>query len=130
MPAPRILVIDDEMLIRWSVSKVLERAGYRVSEAASGRDGLAAIEGDPPDLVLLDITLPDLDGFDVLEAIRQSRPELPVLMMTADATRETARQAFHLGARGHLDKPFDPASLQAAVSDALQSPPSATLANQ
>lgn len=122
MPAPTILVIDDEKLIRWSVSKVLERAGYRVSEAATGKDGLAAIEAGSPDLVLLDITLPDLDGFSVLKAIRQSRPELPVLMMTADATRETARQAFHLGARGHLDKPFDPASLRAAVSDALLSP--------
>jgi len=130
MPAPRILVIDDEKLIRWSVSKVLERGGYRVSEAATGKDGLAAIEADPPDLVLLDITLPDLDGFSVLKAIRQSRPELPVLMMTADATRETARQAFHLGARGHLDKPFDPASLQAAVSDALQSPSQPVQTNQ
>jgi len=130
MPVPRILIIDDEMLIRWSVSKVLERAGYRVSEAATGKDGLAAIEAGSPDLVLLDITLPDLDGFGVLEAIRQDHPEIPVLMMTADATRETAERAFRLGARGHLDKPFDPASLQAAVSDALQSPPSATLANQ
>ncbi|MBI4842617.1 MAG: response regulator [candidate division NC10 bacterium] len=128
MPTPSILVVDDDKLIRWSVSVVLGHAGYRVQEAATGKEGLAAVLEHRPDLVLLDIALPDLDGFAVLEAIRQTHPDLPVLMMTADATSETARQAARLGARGQLDKPFDPALLQAAVSEALKpaSPPDQT----
>ncbi len=120
MPTPTILVVDDDKLIRWSVSVVLGHAGYRVHEAATGKEGLAAVLDRPPDLVLLDIALPDLDGFTVLEAIRKLHPDLPVLMLTADATTETARQAARLGARGHLDKPCESGVLLAAVSEALK----------
>lgn len=82
---------------------------------------MAAVETGTPDLVLLDIKLADMDGFAVLTAIYQAHPKLPVLMMTADTTPETARQALRLGARGYLDKPFDSAVLLAAVSEAVQS---------
>jgi CheY-like chemotaxis protein len=123
MSPTAILIIDDDKLIRWSLSTVLGRAGYRVHEAATGQEGLAAVESGTPDLVLLDIMLPDMDGFSVLTAIHQAHPDLPVLMMTADATADTAKQALRLGARGHLDKPCDPAVLLAAVSEALQSHP-------
>ncbi len=122
MPATTILVVDDEKLIRWSISTILGRAGYRVREAATGNEGLAAVESGTPNLVLLDITLPDMDGFAVLKAIRQTRPHLPILMMTADPTTETTRQAFRLGARGYLDKPCDSAALLDAVAEALQPP--------
>jgi CheY-like chemotaxis protein len=121
MPSPTILIIDDDKLTRWSVSMILGRAGYRIQEAASGEEGLLAVRAGAPDLVLLDISLPDQDGFTVLTAIRQLRPDLPVLMMSADATSETVEQALRLGARGHLDKPCDRASLQEAVRRALQS---------
>jgi DNA-binding NtrC family response regulator len=120
MPTPTILVVDDDKLIRWSVSVILGNAGYRVQKAGTGAEGLAAVQDHPPDLVLLDIALPDLDGFTVLEKMHQLRPELPVLMMTADATSETARQARRLGACGQLEKPFDPPLLQAAVAQALK----------
>jgi len=121
MSSAAILIIDDDKLIRWSLSTVLGRAGYRVREAATGKEGLAAAECGAPDVVLLDITLPDMDGFAVLAAIHRAHPDLPVLMMTADPTAETAREALRLGARGHLDKPCEPAALLAAVSEALQS---------
>lgn len=120
MSVATILIIDDDKLSRWSLSTVLGRAGYRVREAATGKEGLAAVERGVPDLVLLDIMLPDLDGFAVLQAIHQAHPNLPVLMMTADATAEAARRTSRLGARGHLDKPCDAAVLLAAVSEALQ----------
>jgi DNA-binding NtrC family response regulator len=118
MPATTILVIDDEKLIRWSISTILGRAGYRVREAATGKEGLAAVASSTPNLVILDISLPDMDGFDVLKELRQAHPELPVLTMTADATPETARRALRLGACGHLEKPCDSAVLLAAVADA------------
>lgn len=128
MLTPTILVVDDDKLIRWSVSVILGNAGYRVHEAATGKKGLAAVVQHRPDLVLLEIALPDMDGFTLLEAICEIRPDLPVLVMTADATSETARQAARLGARGQLDKPFDPALLQATVSEALEpaTPPEET----
>lgn len=121
MPSPTILIIDDDRLIRWSVATVLGRAGYSTQEAATAKEGLVAVQRRRPDLVLLDVKLPDMDGFAVLQAILQACPDLPVLMMTADATTETTRQALRLGARGQLDKPCDPAVLLAAVSEALQS---------
>ena len=121
MSSTTILIIDDDKLIRWSLSTMLGRAGYRICEAATGKEGLTAIERSSPDLVLLDIALPDMDGFAVLERIRRAHPDLPVLTMTADATAETSRRALGLGARGHLEKPCDLAALLSAVSKALQS---------
>ena len=121
MPATTVLIIDDDKLIRWSLSTMLGRAGYRIHEAATGKEGSAAVESGTADLVLLDIMLPDMDGFALLEVIRHAHPELPVLTMTADSTPETVRQALRRGARGHLEKPCDPAALLAAVSEALQS---------
>ncbi len=123
MPPQNILVIDDDKLVRWSVSMVLGRAGYRVHEAATGADGLAAMRSCHPDLVLLDISLPDMDGFGVLRAIRQIRRELPVLMMTAEPNAHTREQALRLGAYEHLEKPCDAITLQAAVSRALLAAP-------
>jgi len=120
MSAATILVIDDDKLTRWSVSTLLGRAGYGVRESATGKEGLASIEEAIPQLVLLDIELPDMDGFAVLKAIREIRPDLPVLTMTADATAETARKALRLGAQAHLDKPVDFATLEAAVLRALK----------
>ena len=121
MSSTAILIIDDDKLIRWSLSTVLGRAGYHMREAATGIEGLAAIETSAPDLVLLDITLTDMDGFAVLKRIRHNHPELPVLTMTADATPETSRRAHDFGVRGHLEKPCDSAVLLTAVSKALQS---------
>jgi DNA-binding NtrC family response regulator len=120
MPVPTILVIDDDRLVRWSVSMTLGRAGYRVHEATTGMDGLTTVRDCPPDLVLLDISLPDTDGFSVLRAIRQIRPEVPVLMMTAEPNAETREQAIRLGAYAHLEKPCDAEVLQDVISQALQ----------
>ena len=121
MPSPTILIIDDNRLIRWSVSALLGRAGFRVCEAATGAGGIAAVRLGLADLVLLDIGLPDQDGFSVLGVIRQVRPDIPVLMLTADTTSDSVKRTFCLGAQGHLGKPYDPAVLQAAVRGALKS---------
>ena len=124
MGAPTVLVVDDDKLTRFSLSKILGRAGYRIREAASATEGMAAIEEERPGLVLLDIRLPDRDGFAVLRAIRASHPQLPVVMMTAHHTEDTAREANTLGAWAYLAKPCDPVELQSVVSTALGTPSS------
>ena len=116
MMTREILIIDDDKLTRWSLSTLLVRFGYRVREAASAAEGLASVRESPPDLVLLDIRLPDGDGGTVLQGFRRSRPELPVVMMSADATPETVRRVRRLGARGFLAKPCAAALLQALVA--------------
>jgi two-component system response regulator FixJ len=120
MSSPLVLVIDDDKLFRWAVSTVLKRAGYRVQEAATGADGVAAARDCHPGAVLLDIRLPDLDGFTVLKAMRRARPDLPVLMLTADPTPESSRRALRLGAYAYFEKPCDWTELLAKVSQALQ----------
>jgi len=111
-----ILIIDDDKLTRWSLSTLLVRFGYRVREAASAAEGLASARESPPDLVLLDIRLPDGDGGAVLQDLRQSRPGLPVVMMSADGSQGTVRHVRRLGARGFLAKPCAAALLQALVA--------------
>jgi DNA-binding NtrC family response regulator len=122
MATHTILVVDDDKLTRFSLSKILGRAGYRIREAASATEGMAAIEEERPGVVLLDIRLPDRDGFAVLLAIRASHPQLPVVMMTAHHNEEMAREAKTLGAWAYLAKPCDPAELQSMVSAALGKP--------
>jgi two-component system response regulator GlrR len=124
MAAPTVLVVDDDKLTRFSLSRILGRAGYRIREAASATEGMAAIEEERPGLVLLDIRLPDRDGFVVLRTIRASHPQLPVVMMTAHHSEDTAREASAQGAWGYLAKPCDPVELQSVVSTALGIPPS------
>jgi DNA-binding NtrC family response regulator len=116
MVTREILVIDDDKLTRWSLSKLLARFGYRVREAASAAEGLASVRESPPDLVLLDMRLPDADGDTVLQGLRRSRPGLPVVMISADATPETVQHARRLGARGFLAKPCAAVLLQALIA--------------
>jgi CheY-like chemotaxis protein len=111
-----ILVVDDDKLTRWSFATVLGRLGYRVREAATGSECLAAIRAEAPDLVLLDIVLPDLDGFRILSEIRAEDPRIPVILMTANPARDTRARARAAGAAEYLEKPCDAATLEAALS--------------
>jgi DNA-binding response OmpR family regulator len=119
MTLPLVLIVDDDKLTRWSVSRVLTRAGYRVHEAATASEGLAAVARNAPDAILLDIMLPDGDGFTALQTIHEARPALPVILITAHGSEETARRARDLGARGHLVKPCNPEGLCATLALAL-----------
>jgi DNA-binding NtrC family response regulator len=121
MVAPMILIVDDDKLTRWSVSKILGSAGYRTCEAGSLAEGASAVERQQPNLILLDIRLPDGDGFSLLKAIQASYPDLPVIMMTAHPSQDTVLAAESLGASGHLSKPCTPEKLQEAVTRALGS---------
>jgi two-component system nitrogen regulation response regulator GlnG len=114
-----VLIIDDDKLTRWSLTTVLARLGYEVREAATGDAGLAALSERRPDLILLDIVLPDTDGLRVLADIRAHHPSLPVLLMTANPSRESRRLAEQLGASAYLEKPLAADALESAIATHL-----------
>jgi DNA-binding response OmpR family regulator len=120
MPVPLIVLIDDEPLFRRSMATLLTRHGYRVEVAATATDGLALLGAAQPDLLLLDRTLPDGDGLDLLPVVRCDWPDLPVLMITGDPRAETRTHALRVGAVAVLEKPCEPEVLLTAVAGALQ----------
>ena len=83
MSKKTILIVDDEKLMRWTLRQKLTDWNYEVVEAESGRDGLVRAEEETPDLVLLDVKLPDVKGTDLLEELKKKWPDLPVIMITA-----------------------------------------------
>jgi len=118
--SPRILVVDDEPLMRWSVGETLTACGYAVTEAADAQSAVRAFgDGKHTDLVLLDLRLPDADDLRVLARLRATSPGTPVIVMTAFATREIIEDAATLGA-SVLAKPFDLSDLAEGVQAALK----------
>jgi DNA-binding NtrC family response regulator len=115
----RILVVDDEKLIRWSVGERLQRGGYEVLTAESGEEALEVLAAQSPDLVLLDVRLPGIDGLVTLQRALGQSPELAVLMMSAHSTVDIAVEAMKHGAIDFLVKPFPFQALDAAVERAL-----------
>ncbi len=117
--AARILVVDDEKLIRWSVAERLQREGYEVLSAESGEQALEMLAASSPDLMLLDVRLPGIDGVQTLQRALSLRPELAVLMMSAHSTVDIAVEAMKRGAMDFLVKPFPFQALDAAVERAI-----------
>ncbi len=117
----RILVVDDEKLIRWSVGERLQRNGYEVLSAESGEEALEVLAAQAPDLMLLDVRLPGIDGIATLQRALAVVPELAVLMMSAHSTVDIAVEAMKHGAIDFLVKPFPFQALDAAVERALGS---------
>jgi DNA-binding NtrC family response regulator len=115
-----ILIVDDDPDIQEVLADRLEALGYRVSTAATGGDGLARLEAEGPQLVLLDLGLPDMNGLDVLTAMRTRAPDIVVVMITAYGTVERAVQAMKQGAYDFLCKPFEPDRLTLIVQKALE----------
>jgi DNA-binding NtrC family response regulator len=117
--AGRVLVVDDEWLVRWSVTEALQAHGFDVAAAADAASAMLAFDAGC-DLVLLDLHLPDTVDLRVLSFIRQKSASVPVILMTAFATREVAEEASTLGA-SIATKPFDLDDLTRAVERALAS---------
>ncbi|MGD2125231.1 MAG: FAD-dependent oxidoreductase, partial [Desulfobacteraceae bacterium] len=116
----RILVVDDELVVRDSLKEWLEDEGFQVDMAESGEEALDKITKETFHLILLDIKMPGMDGVEVLKRSKGMRPELPVVMMTAYATVETAVEAMKIGATDYLMKPFDPDTLVPLVIQLYQ----------
>jgi DNA-binding NtrC family response regulator len=120
-PAPAtVLVVDDEHLIRWSLEQQLRREGYGVQLAETGAEALQKAQAEGPDLILLDVRLPDADGLEILERLRVANPEAPVIMITAHGGVESAVRAMKLGAHDYVIKPFDVEELKLTVKKALE----------
>ena len=114
---PRVLVVDDESLIRWSLSEVLAEGGCAVTEACDGRAAVRALTAatDLPDVVLLDYCLPDSNDLALLASIRRLSPSSKVILMTAYGTEEVIRGALELGAYGVVNKPFEVHDMTAMI---------------
>ena len=116
----RILVVDDQQDICWLLSSLLKDAGYAVSTAADGQQALEVVAKQPPDLVLMDVRMPRLDGMTALERLKQGDPHLPVIILTAYGEVQSAVQAMKLGAEDYLLKPFNNEEVVLAVRRALE----------
>jgi PAS domain S-box-containing protein len=118
----RVLVVDDDYHVRPTLARLLQRGGFQVSEAADGRTGLELIERNPPDLVLLDIRMPDIDGYEVLRRLKLNplHQHIPVVILTASDLGKSAQQrALALGAVRYLEKPIASGDLLAEIERIL-----------
>jgi nitrogen regulation protein NR(I) len=115
----RVLVVDDEQDVHYSFRRLFARQGIEVLSAASGEEALEAVEGDAIDLVIMDIRMGGLSGLETLRRLKARHPKLPIIIMTAYVTTQTAIESMKFGAFDYIPKPFDIPKLQAMVEAAL-----------
>ena len=114
---PTVMIVDDDPRLSAALQFRLEQAGYRVRSASSGQDFLAQLEMQRPDLILLDLMMPDMSGLEVLEYLRSDTDlcSIPVVVVTAWGHAAVQTRCLELGAKGFFSKPFDTAALLDAV---------------
>ena len=123
-----VLIIDDERALSQALAVRLRAAGFNPSTADNGLNGLAAAEANPPDAIVLDMRMPDLDGFEVHARLKQ-RAELaaiPVIFLSANVQDSARQSALASGAWAYLTKPYDPREVVAVVSEAINRKSAAT----
>ncbi len=120
MPKETILVVDDERLVRWSLQQKLEQWGYHVSLAEDGATALGRVQLDNPDLITLDVKLPDMTGIEVLSELRNRNVQVPVIVITAFGVVDDAVRSLKLGAYDFIEKPINFEKLGNAVRNALE----------
>ncbi len=116
---PQVLVVDDDARLREYLRVKLEQGGYSVREAGSGEEALESIGHERPDLVLLDVVMPGLDGWQLLRRLQERHGSIPVIMFSGQADELSAAEAAERGARGFIGKPFDPEELLARAKQLL-----------
>ena len=122
MGAKKILVVDDEPEVRKLMEHFLIDKGYEVRVAGNGREGLDALDTFTPDLVLLDMHMPELDGAEMLKQLAIRSPTLPVIMVTVNEDVETTSRLLQLGAADYVPKPFNLDYLEQAINIQLSVP--------
>lgn len=118
----KLLIIDDQLGIRLLLSEVFKKEGYDTYQAANGIEALALIRENEPDLVLLDMKIPGMDGLEILRRIRSVWTSLKVIMMTAYGELDMIQEARDLGALKHFTKPFDIDEIRIEVKGVLGDP--------
>jgi len=117
----RILCIDDEEMIRQTIGDYLTDSGFEIIEAANGREGLEVFQQENPDIILVDLRMPEIDGLDVLAAVTEKSPETPIIVVSGTGVLEDAIEALRRGAWDYITKPVeDMAILEIAVENALK----------
>jgi len=116
----RVLVLDDEENIRFFFTEALQKEGYEVRTVGRGDRALELFEAEDFDVAVVDLKLPDADGMEVLKTFRQSRPETPVIMITAHGNRQVALQALNEGAYDYFSKPFDLEDMRVVIRRAAE----------
>ena len=121
MSSPRILVADDEPALLRLLEFVLGRRGYVIDGVSNGNAAVELLESNPPDLAILDVMMPGLDGYEVLKFIRsdEALASIPVVMLTARAQLDDIQRGLSLGADAYLAKPFDPEELLSVVESVV-----------
>jgi DNA-binding response OmpR family regulator len=124
-PALRILVIEDNATLRAEVANILELEGFLVETADNGRIGLARIQRSRPDLVLCDIMMPDIDGYETLKQIRAkpATASLPVILISSRDSQQSIRSGMELGATDYVTKPFKVVDLLRVVRAVVERTP-------
>ncbi|MCY7374881.1 MAG: response regulator, partial [Pyrinomonadaceae bacterium] len=115
-----LLIVDDEQSYRQLLTLVFEGDGHHIRTARNGREALAMLEAEPAEVVITDVRMPDMDGIELLRHAREFLPDIGVVLMTAFATVDTAREAFKLGADDFIQKPFDVEELKIIVKKAFE----------
>jgi two-component system, NtrC family, response regulator AtoC len=120
MSKNRILIVDDEKLISWSLATMLKKEGYEVDTAACGNEALEKLRDFKPELVMLDICLPDINGLELLKTFKAANEEIYIVMMTAYANADSAVQALKDGAEDYFGKPFNLDAVKHVVARAFE----------
>jgi len=123
MSGEKILIIDDEASIRANIQRFLRLEGYVVQEAVNGFAGLASVAANPPDLIICDVMMPEMDGFTVLAKLRErtETATIPFIFLTASVEQDDQRFGLAIGANAYLSKPFKLSELLAMVRQKLAS---------
>src|SRR5512142_1078760 len=118
----RILIVDDEPFNVDYLEQELEEAEYATIRAANGQEALEKVRTDPPDLILLDIMMPVMDGFQVLSRLKaeEATRDIPVIVISASNNLESVVRGIQLGAEDYLPKPFEPVLLHARICSSLE----------
>ncbi|MBE0338981.1 response regulator [Paenibacillus sp. 28ISP30-2] len=121
MEKKKVLIVDDQNGIRILLMEVFGSEGYETFQAANGKIALEIVEKEPPDLVLLDMKIPGMDGLEILKHLKTMNPDIKVIMMTAYGELDMIKEATELGALMHFTKPFDIDEMRIAVNKQLRS---------
>src|SRR5205085_6002546 len=121
-PASSLLVVDDNSMNRIMLSRYITKLGYQATLAENGRQALDKLQGEPFDLVLLDVQMPEMDGYQVLEHLKADPRlrDIPVIMISAVEELESVVKCIELGAQDYLPKPFNPVLLRARLTACLE----------